>query len=133
MDHYIPKMLIQPLVENAFYHGLEMKQGKGRLSVAASKEDDAVKVVIVDDGLGISPEQLQQIRSKLEGGTLKPSYEDKNIGLVNVSARIELYFGPAYAMQIESRPGDGTEITLLLPSITSESEVDRYVSRYHRG
>lgn len=133
MDLYIPRMLIQPLVENAFYHGLEMKQGRGRLSVAVSKEEEAVKIVVADDGLGISPERLQQIRSRLDGGTLKPSDGDDNIGLANVSARIELYFGSPYAMQIESKPGEGTEITLLLPAITSESEVERYVSRYHRG
>jgi len=132
IDLYIPKLLIQPLVENAFYHGLEMKQGKGKLSVTIMQEENHVKVIIADDGLGIPLEQLQQIRHKLSMGTLKPTYDDKSIGLTNVAARIQLYFGSPYSMEIESRFGLGTEIVLLLPRIKSESEVDTYVSRYNR-
>jgi len=133
MEWYIPKLLIQPLVENAFYHGLEMKQGKGKLSVAIGREESHVKVVVTDDGLGMSPERLLRLRQSLDDGKQRLSQDEKSIGLANVFARIGLYFGSPYTMHIDSRPGEGTEIVLLLPPIKSESEVNIYVSRHNRG
>ncbi|WP_168735475.1 cache domain-containing sensor histidine kinase [Cohnella fermenti] len=130
---YIPKLLVQPLVENAFYHGLEMKPGKGKLNVSITAESGAVKVLVADDGLGITADRLMELRRRIGAEILKPQHDGGSIGLVNVAARIQLYFGPPYSMRIDSRPGGGTEVVLLLPLIVSESEVERYVSGYHRG
>ncbi|MFC3801100.1 sensor histidine kinase [Cohnella sp. GCM10012308] len=133
LSSYIPRLLVQPLIENAFYHGLEMKQGKGKLSVSITAEPDGVKIVVADDGLGIPIDRLLELQRQTGAETLKPLHEGGSIGLVNVAARIQLYFGLPNAMHIDSRPGHGTEVILLLPLIASESEVERYVSRYHRG
>ncbi|MBB6670819.1 cache domain-containing sensor histidine kinase [Cohnella nanjingensis] len=133
LSNYIPRLLVQPLIENAFYHGLEMKQGKGKLTVSITSEPDAVKVLVADDGLGIPIDRLLELRRQTGVETLRPQHDGGSIGLVNVVARIQLYFGLPYAMRIDSRPGHGTEVILLLPLIASESEVERYVSRYHRG
>jgi Predicted signal transduction protein with a C-terminal ATPase domain len=132
LDWYIPKLLIQPLVENAFYHGLEMKQGKGKLSVSIAREGACVKVAVTDDGLGIPPERLLHLRHNLDDGKQRGSQDERSIGLANVSARIRLYFGSPYTMRIDSLPGEGTEVVLLLPPIKSESEVNIYVSRHNR-
>ncbi|MFC5651070.1 sensor histidine kinase [Paenibacillus solisilvae] len=132
LDFYLPKLLIQPLIENAFYHGLELKQGKGKLAVTIRSEHDTVIVQVSDDGLGITQERLmqlnQQFRSSMSGVARSSS-----IGLANVYARIQLYFGGSYTMTINSEPGAGTEIRLVLPIIRSESEVNVYVSRHNRG
>lgn len=133
LPSYIPKLLVQPLIENAFYHGLEMKPGKGRLAVSIAAHGEDVQVTVADDGLGMEPELLQRLRRQIGAETLKPPQEESSIGLVNVAARIQLYFGPPYSMQIDSRPGHGTKVKLLLPRIASESEVELYVSRYRRG
>ncbi|MFB9275636.1 sensor histidine kinase [Cohnella cellulosilytica] len=132
MDFYIPKLLIQPLIENAFYHGLEMKQGKGKLAVSIAREGTFVKVTVADDGLGMPPERLQRLRQSFEAGKRGLSQNEQSIGLVNVFSRIRLYFGDPYTMLIDSRPGEGTEVVLLLPLIKSESEVNVYVSRHNR-
>ncbi|MDG0813429.1 sensor histidine kinase [Cohnella rhizosphaerae] len=133
LSHYIPRLLVQPLIENAFYHGLEMNPGKGRLTVAITAEPGAIKVLVADDGLGMPLDRLLELRRLIGMETLRPQQDGGSIGLVNVAARIQLYFGPPFAMNIDSRPGQGTEVTLLLPLIANESEVERYVSRYHRG
>ncbi len=133
LSHYIPRLLVQPLIENAFYHGLEMNQGKGRLTVEITAGPGALKVLVADDGLGMPLDRLLELRRLIGMETLRPQQGGGSIGLVNVAARIQLYFGPPYAMNIDSRPGQGTEVTLLLPLIANESEVERYVSRYHRG
>ncbi|UVI31064.1 sensor histidine kinase [Paenibacillus spongiae] len=132
LDWYLPKILIQPLIENAFYHGLEMKQGKGKLSVTIWRESDYVKVQVADDGLGMSPERLQQLMLQFQNSTSYASRSKKSIGLANVYARMQLYFGGPYTMNINSEQGLGTQITLILPIIRSESEVNIYVSRHNR-
>lgn len=133
LDWYLPKILIQPLIENAFYHGLEMKQGKGKLSVTIAKESDHIKVQVTDDGLGMSPERLQQLMLQFQNSMSYAARSNKSIGLANVYARMQLYFGDSYTMNINSQPGTGTQITLILPIIRSESEANFYVSRHNRG
>lgn len=132
LDWYLPKIMIQPLVENAFYHALEMKQGKGKLSVIVQKQLNHVIVQVIDDGLGISKERLQQLMLQLQNSLSYTAISKKSIGLANVYARMQLYFGNDYRMEIKSEQGTGTEITLMLPIIQSESEVNVYVSRHNR-
>ncbi|MBM7567738.1 sensor histidine kinase [Paenibacillus sacheonensis] len=133
LDHYLPKLLIQPLIENAFYHGLELKQGKGKLAVAIRREQDTVIVQVTDDGLGISAERLEQLNEQFRSAMSGVARSGSSVGLANVHARMQLYFGSGYTMSIDSEPGVGTEITLVLPTIRSESEVNIYVSRHTRG
>ncbi|QHT59755.1 sensor histidine kinase [Paenibacillus lycopersici] len=133
LDCYLPRITIQPLIENAFYHGLELKQGKGKLAVAIRSEGDSVVVTVTDDGLGIAPERLQQLHRQLRNGMAGVARSSGSVGIANVHARMQLYFGDSAAMSIASEPGVGTEIRLTLPIIRSESEVNVYVSRHTRG
>ncbi|MBD2843946.1 sensor histidine kinase [Paenibacillus sp. IB182496] len=152
LDCYLPKLTVQPLIENAFYHGLEMKEGKGRLRVSmeasadstvaektrqAGAKPERIVITVADDGLGIEAGRLQQLRAQLEaqvqGAGADAAGSGQGIGLANVYARLKLYFGESCAMTVQSEPGAGTQVVISIPIIRNESEVHAYVSRHHRG
>lgn len=112
----IPKFSLQPLVENAIYHGISLKKGKGFLHIYAQKAEEAeegIEIVIEDDGTGIDEDKLQKIFEQLSDEQYK---QDKGrIGIANVHQRIRLYFGNRYGLKISSTKNVGTKIVILLP------------------
>ncbi len=111
----VPKMLLQPLVENAIYHGLEERLEPGVLRLRAQiSKDGALLLFVEDDGMGIAPEVLQQLQTRLETGGRNDSPES-GIGLSNVHSRVQLYYGKEYGLQIESALNQGTRIIVRLP------------------
>ncbi|RKP46771.1 sensor histidine kinase [Cohnella endophytica] len=120
----VMKMILQPLVENAIFHGLEPKTSKGHLTISGevAKENGATLVVrIQDDGVGLESERLELIQSKL---LEKPSAlsrdgqdlpDNDSIGLLNVNNRLRLAYGPGNGISFESETGKGTRITLTMP------------------
>ena len=107
------KMLLQPLVENAIFHGLEPKEGNGIIFLNSTLTGKFLKITIRDNGVGISEKKLSRIQYSLAS----PIYDtSQNIGLVNTNARIRLQYGSAYGISLESTEGDGTCVTLQLPS-----------------
>ncbi|KRF11141.1 sensor histidine kinase [Paenibacillus sp. Soil787] len=111
----IPKLTIQPLVENAIYHGLKTKGSLGLLKVTGEIVDGKIKIIVSDDGVGMLPERLDALMKKPESPEQAVGY-----GLRNVKDRIQLYFGDDYGLQIESQLGQGTEVTLWLPFQSEE-------------
>ncbi|WP_261305554.1 sensor histidine kinase [Paenibacillus andongensis] len=111
----IPKLTIQPLVENAIYHGLKTKGSMGLLRVTGEIVEGKIKIVVSDDGVGMMPERLEALVKRPESPEQAVGY-----GLRNVNDRIQLYFGDEYGLQIESQPGQGTEVTLWLPFQSEE-------------
>lgn len=105
-------LLIQPVVENAFVHGLEQKEGNGKIDIIVSRQNENVLVTVRDDGLGMYSEKLEELRSKIkeEGGRT-----GKSIGLSNVNQRIKLYYGEAYGVRVDSSYGKGTTVWILFP------------------
>lgn len=110
-SYKILPLLLEPIVENAFIHGLEDKTGKGKILVNIYSEQEKLYIEIEDDGVGIEEEILNQIREKLE----KVDDENKSIGITNVNQRMKLYYGEFYGVKIESRLSMGTKVTLCLP------------------
>ncbi len=119
----ILRMTLQPIVENAFFHGLERIVTGGRISIqAGSMEEKVLCVRVEDNGAGISPHAMQELQLMLSGGeqqivkelTLK---DLRGIGLANIQARIRLKYGPGFGLRIESQQGTGTCVMLLLPFI----------------
>ena len=111
----IPKLIIQPFVENAVIHGLEKKWGKGRIDVTAVPSGGRILITVSDDGLGMEPETLERIRKDVaEGDEIK---KEGSIGIKNVSDRLRLHFGQNCRIMIDSRVGEGTSITVEIPSI----------------
>lgn len=107
----IPKLLVQPLLENAMFHGVELRQGDGLIIVTARRREENLEITVEDNGVGIAPEVME----KLDRG--ERVSEKTQIGLQNVKERIQLNFGMNYGMRIESRQWKGTKITLILPAI----------------
>ena len=107
----IPKMILQPLVENAVVHGLEPSEGSGMIFIGAIVQDGLLKVTVRDNGIGISPDQLERLQHRLSS---QDSFND-HIGICNVNARLKLQYGNRCSLQISSPPGDGTCIVVQIP------------------
>ena len=106
----IPKLTLQPLVENAIYHGLKTKGSFGLLRVTGEIADGKIKLTVTDDGVGMPPDKLLSLQHMIGSSDQAEGY-----GLRNVNNRIKLYYGEEYGIQLASDIGKGTEVTLWLP------------------
>lgn len=115
----IPKMIIQPVVENAVFHGLEAKVGDGSLRIGAEIDEDVVSIWVKDDGVGIDLQKLDEINASLSDthGKREIDSDNRHMGLFNVNNRIRLAFGEHYGLRLASSPGAGTEVILKIPAI----------------
>jgi len=111
----IPKLIIQPIVENAIKHGIENKKGSGNIALRIRRQGDRVRIAIEDDGVGIDEQRLAAIRRSL---TMKDAIrvEGRSIGLRNVHERIVLQYGKDYGLSIESGVNKGTTVVLEIPA-----------------
>lgn len=111
-EYKIPKITIQPLVENALYHGIKNKRGQGTITVSGKSKENGFVLYVRDNGIGMTQERLNEVRA----GIQKLSYTGKEIyGLYNVNERIRLNFGETYGISIESTYGEGTCVSISLP------------------
>ena len=108
----IPKITLQPLVENALYHGIKNKRGKGMIRIEGELDGEDCILRIMDNGKGMTPERLEQVR---EGIRNRKARETDIYGLYNVNERIRLNFGENYGITITSTYGEGTCVTVKLP------------------
>ena len=111
----IPKLTLQPLVENALYHGVKLKRGLGHIYVIGRSEGDDILLQVTDDGVGMEPERLEELTRALEQG------DRVGFGLSTVHERVRLFFGPPYGLSISSQPGVGTTISVRIPSVKEET------------
>ena len=112
--YQILKLTLQPVVENALYHGIKYKRAKGCIHIHGEKEGDIIRLTVRDDGVGMDEEELEQLFQQIE----KPCQEtEKGFGLANVNERIHMYFGPEYGMKIQSQKGKGTTVEIVIPAI----------------
>lgn len=102
----IIRFVLQPLVENAIYHGLKYKKGRGSLSVKGFRVDDTVVLQVIDNGNGMSEEKLASVQK--EG-------QEKGVGIKNVMQRLKLYYGENYGLTIESIESIGTIASVTIP------------------
>ena len=111
-EYKIPKITIQPLVENALYHGIKNKRGQGTITITGERSENGFVLYVRDNGIGMIQERLNEVRA----GIQKLSYTGKEIyGLYNVNERIRLNFGETYGISIESTYGEGTCVSISLP------------------
>lgn len=115
-DFMLLKLTLQPLVENALYHGIKQKRGKGIIKVTADYDQYSIFLKVEDNGIGMTEDELQALRQSVEAGNLKTS--DKGFGLANVHERIRLNYGNDYGLVIDSVYQEGTCVTVCLPSST---------------
>jgi two-component system sensor histidine kinase YesM len=116
LDGTILKLTLQPLVENALYHGIKNKRGGGTIVVRAQRiGSDLVRLEVQDDGVGFTPRKLAQIRSTLDDETGEISLQEGGFGLENVNRRIKLYYGKEYGLYIQSEHQGGTQVVARIP------------------
>ncbi|WP_455615760.1 cache domain-containing sensor histidine kinase [Eisenbergiella sp.] len=112
----IMKFLLQPLVENAVFHGIEPALRKGTLFIGARVQENRLLITIQDDGIGIPPDQLAQLQAHLADISIINTYTQQHVGILNVAHRILLNYGKDYGLTLDSSPGEGTRILLTLPA-----------------
>lgn len=105
----LPKMTLQPLVENAIYHGLKPKRGKGKITVTGTREGDKIRLRVTDTGLGMNEEELESLRSRI-------SMEDStSFGLTSSYKRLKILYGDDCKFVIDSKSQEGTSISIEIP------------------
>ena len=104
----VPKLSIQPLAENALYHGIKNRRSKGKILIEGREEEDALVLTVSDNGQGMTPERLHEVQEAIRTG------ERAGFGLAAVAERIALYYGPGYGMKIFSEEGKGTTVEIRL-------------------
>ncbi len=117
--YYILKLLLQPLVENALYHGIKIKRGGGTIRVTGKLEDGFLTFSVKDTGSGMTKEQLAELNARMKKGQPTVSEGGGGFGLVNVNMRIRLYYNQTDGLMIESN-SEGTEVSFKVPLRTRE-------------
>ncbi|MBQ6566655.1 MAG: sensor histidine kinase [Treponema sp.] len=125
-DVPVLKLLLQPLVENAIYHGIKNKRGRGRIMVSARKvpafgeDGGGVRFCVQDNGIGFTEERMREVIADLyspDGEGLKASY-----GLYNVNKRLRLYYDGRVSLDIKSVAGEGSEVSFVIPRMFDTKE-----------
>ena len=120
MDYITIKMILQPLVENAIYHGIKEKGEKGLITVMAHELEDRIIFCVQDTGLGMTADKLKEIRKMMDKGI---DYDPNAYGVINVQKRIQTYFGKEYGLKFESEYGVGTRVYVQIPKRTEGQEI----------
>ncbi len=118
-EYYILKLLLQPLVENAIYHGIKIKRGGGLIKVTGRLQDGFLIFSVEDTGLGMTPDQLKDLNERMKKGQPSVSEGSGGFGLVNVNLRIRLYYNQEEGLMIESN-SDGTKVSFRVPCRSRE-------------
>ena len=125
LDCNIVKFTLQPLVENAISHGLRETYSDGMLRIRIKKEDDNISIMIFDNGIGISQENLKELNRRFRDTSERPlDYIEqyKSLGLLNVYLRMKIYYGSKFLMEIFSKEKKGTCIAITIPFVKDGGE-----------
>ena len=116
-DYQILKLTLQPVVENALYHGIKYKRAKGYIHVNGEMEGDLIRLTVRDNGAGMEEKELEELRQEIS----RPCKEtEKGFGLANVNERIHMYFGEQYGLTIQSVKDKGTIVEILIPALKAD-------------
>ncbi|WP_332696043.1 sensor histidine kinase [Halalkalibacter lacteus] len=114
LDVKVPKMILQPIIENYFKHGFDIREGVGELKIKCRKKDSHLFIAIRDNGIGVSEQRLKEIHDHLHAEQ-NNSKTDSNIGLKNVYARLKLYYSNQALFKLQNRNSGGFLVTMRLP------------------
>jgi two-component system sensor histidine kinase YesM len=115
-ENTILKLILQPLVENALYHGIKNKRQGGTITIRATRQgEEEIRIEVEDDGIGFPPEKLSRLQAELEDDTGDIKLES-GFGIGNVNKRIRLYYGKPYGLSVQSEYASGTRVTLVIPA-----------------
>ena len=111
------KITLQPIIENAIVHGLDLMVDSGHIEITVKPDGDDILLIVADDGIGMEPEQVAALLQN------EPS-DRTGIGVKNVNDRLRIYFGADYGISIESAPYEGTTVTIRTPRVPEDREGD---------
>ncbi|MDO4633211.1 MAG: histidine kinase [Eubacteriales bacterium] len=115
-QYQILKLTLQPLVENALYHGIKNKRGMGHIRVSGHLEDGRLVFQVTDNGMGMTPEKLASVQQAMKRNENDQTTDPSVFGLYNVEQRIRLNYGPGYGIWLSSTYGEGTEAYVEIPA-----------------
>jgi len=118
LENLMPKLILQPIVENAIFHGLAETEEEGIITVRAYRYEDGMRIEIQDNGVGIDESTGEWLHRELQE---VEKTQAAGIGLPNVQRRIRLYFGERYGIRFYSTPGEGSTFVISLPDIREET------------
>ena len=116
-NYYCNKITVQPLIENAIYHGLDRMVDKGEIKITVKQAEDCendILITVSDNGVGMTKEQCERVLSKERS-------DSSGIGVKNVNDRLKIYFGEKYGLSIESELDVGTSVTVRIPKLDKEA------------
>lgn len=114
-QYYVMKLTLQPIVENALYHGIKNKRGMGHIHVSGLLKNNCLIFRVEDDGIGMTEEELEHFRKIIHGEIVENT--PHGFGMANVEQRIQLNYGEAYGISVVSRYGTGTTVTVRIPAL----------------
>ncbi len=115
----VPKICVQPLVENALNHGLRNKRGEKRIRIEAKVQGELLEICVSDNGVGMDAEKMNE---SLRHSNLDYVERGNSIGIHNINARLKILYGEEYGLRIESIVGEGTKVRMVIPKIEGEQE-----------
>lgn len=116
-EYPILKLTLQPLVENALYHGIKNKRGLGHIRVSGEKQEGSLIFRVWDDGRGMESDRLEKVRHLIGGEEEVDRSDPSGFGLFNVAQRLRLNYGAQYGISLESVYGEWTEVTVVIPAV----------------
>lgn len=118
----VPKLILQPLVENAIYHGVKAKRGGGTITITGVPEGENLVFTVQDDGAGMPQEKVEELNRRMSERSVLD--EQKSFGLFYIRERIQLCYGTGYGVHVESALGEGTRVTITLPLYQKPKKFD---------
>ncbi len=112
----IPKLTLQPIVENAIFHGIEPREEEGTIIINSWMKDQLLTIQVIDDGIGMKPETVAGLLAK----NAPSKGKRRHIGLSNINERLKLFFGENYGIKVESEEEIGTTVTIRIPAAEEE-------------
>lgn len=118
----IPKLILQPIIENAYVHGIKPKHGSGTISLSVDHNEDRLEIIVMDNGIGMTSEELESLKDLLNSDEMgiRNEVSWQSIGLKNVYDRLKHLFGEEYGLEFTSTKGRGTLVKIKLPIIPME-------------
>lgn len=122
----VPKLILQPIVENAYIYGIKPRDTDGDISIDAEESDGRFIITVMDNGIGMDERELERIRKILEGDEIgiKNEHNWQSVGLKNVHDRIRHLYGKEYGLKISSEDMVGTSINIILPLSEEKEKVE---------
>ncbi len=118
MSTMVPKLILQPLLENAIYHGIKQKRGTGHITVRVHRQEDMICMAVSDDGKGMDEGTRHSLQNLLKTGDRNDDItpdDNQSFGLYYVRERLQLRYGDNYRVDVESSEDVGTTISIFIP------------------